>query len=242
MYLVLPMTAISRSIMIIQVISAETWLSAESFLIVYRILNGSLMALWYMQAPIIIERICATVFYKTYLFWKCYGTILIIIICWTWVVLIAIDVVVFPPILIIVLLAVCNIFAVSVYAYLIKVNYSRYQNRRSNENLHERHQLFTNVKSLYPIVWTVAIEMVYNVNSCVFIAILILAIMPSGDATRREIHDSVNNLIREVLFLLYCLPFLVYSDKRQKRIFLNKVNVEEQNESSIYFKQLRDQW
>uniref|UniRef100_A0A7E4VTC3 G_PROTEIN_RECEP_F1_2 domain-containing protein n=1 Tax=Panagrellus redivivus TaxID=6233 RepID=A0A7E4VTC3_PANRE len=205
----MPIMATSRSLWIVQRISIGTWLSAENSQIVDHFVNVGLISLWFMQIPCIAERICATIFYKTYLHWKSWGTLLLILAC--------------------------------IYVYLFRVNIRRYRNGMGKQNLRERCQVFENMQSLLPLFWTVGIEMVYNIGS-IACTVIRIDYITNQTSPGFDIFDGIKNTLREILFVLYCFPFLIYSDQRRRTRFLNKVSLEIKNVNILYFKQLQDQW
>uniref|UniRef100_A0A7E4ZY71 Serpentine receptor class gamma n=1 Tax=Panagrellus redivivus TaxID=6233 RepID=A0A7E4ZY71_PANRE len=98
------------------------------------------------------------------------------------------------------------------------------------------------MKSLYPILWTVALEVVYNVYSATSVATMIYIVIPSGNPLWHEVANGVDNIVRELILIGYCVPFLVFNDGRHKQLFLNKIGAEGQAETQLYFQQLQDQW
>uniref|UniRef100_A0A7E4VUX3 G_PROTEIN_RECEP_F1_2 domain-containing protein n=1 Tax=Panagrellus redivivus TaxID=6233 RepID=A0A7E4VUX3_PANRE len=241
-YFVVILTAVMRTVLLIHILLEEKLLSVQAYNFVYVTFRISLTGLWYMQIPIVIERVCATVFYRTYPYWKCYPTVFCILVMWILNIIGMIGVIRIPQTLTLILLAVGNIASVVIYTALVKINISRYKNGQAIQNLQERHQLFENMKSLYPIVWTVAIEMLYNIKSVIVVGIFITVIAPSNDVKLHMIEDGISNILREILLLTYCIPFLVFNERRQKARFLSQVTTENRNESALYFQQLQKQW
>uniref|UniRef100_A0A7E4VSZ8 G_PROTEIN_RECEP_F1_2 domain-containing protein n=1 Tax=Panagrellus redivivus TaxID=6233 RepID=A0A7E4VSZ8_PANRE len=242
MYLFVPVAEITRIVLLINVVTVETFLSDEVATVIYTISGSTVMALLVMQIPLIVERICATVFYRTYVFWKCWSTLIVIAICWLWVVLMAVQIIVLPPVLVMILLVSSIISVIIIYAILIRINYTRYHTGLAKQSLDVRHQLFENVKSLYPIITNLIVEIVYNIHNVICIFIQFYIVVPSDDIIAYEIEDSIYNIVREVLLIAYCMPFLVFSEHRQKSQFLKKIGNEEQNTSNMYFQQLQKNW
>uniref|UniRef100_A0A7E4ZYH1 G_PROTEIN_RECEP_F1_2 domain-containing protein n=1 Tax=Panagrellus redivivus TaxID=6233 RepID=A0A7E4ZYH1_PANRE len=172
MYLFVPITAITRSVLLINMLTADKLLQGWVDVFVYGVYDCTIAALLYMQVPLVVEPICATVFYKTYAYWNCATTIVVITICWIWVILMAVKVINLSVPVIIILFVIGISGAIIIYAVLIKINYTRYHNGWTKQSLDERHQLFENVKSLYPIVSNLIIEIVFNIHTfiCVFMA------------------------------------------------------------------------
>uniref|UniRef100_A0A7E4VSX9 Serpentine Receptor, class E (Epsilon) n=1 Tax=Panagrellus redivivus TaxID=6233 RepID=A0A7E4VSX9_PANRE len=307
-----------------------------------------------MQLPAIFERICATVFYKTYLNWKCYETLFSVFIAWVLVINICYDVIPMPITIGYAIIGVANFVIIPLYILLFRVNFNRYKNKSQNlaeryqvfqnveslyplawtvvvevihnmetlagafvygffvqpsgsnvnevllnsifnlvrewvlvinicydvipmpisfayvvigianviivplyiilfwinfnryknksQSLTERYQVFQNVESLYPLAWTVAVEVVHNIYTVAAVLVVNIVVKPSNNASYYVCMDSVSYLTREIILLAYCIPFLVYSKERRKAQFINKVNAENQNVNMLYFKQLKEQW
>uniref|UniRef100_A0A7E4VVV6 Serpentine receptor class gamma n=1 Tax=Panagrellus redivivus TaxID=6233 RepID=A0A7E4VVV6_PANRE len=97
------------------------------------------------------------------------------------------------------------------------------------------------MQSMYPLFWTIGIEICFNIYSVASIGTLyLMGIVHENDGM--NVLDSVMAIIRETVLIVYCFPFLIYSEKRRHTKFINKVNGEAQNEHNLYFKQLRAQW
>uniref|UniRef100_A0A7E4VTN6 Very-long-chain (3R)-3-hydroxyacyl-CoA dehydratase n=1 Tax=Panagrellus redivivus TaxID=6233 RepID=A0A7E4VTN6_PANRE len=97
------------------------------------------------------------------------------------------------------------------------------------------------MQSMYPLFWTIGIEICYNIYSVGMLGTLyFLGIRNDNDGI--SVLESVMGIIREAVLIVYCFPFLIYSEKRRHTNFINKVNAEAQNEHNLYFKQLKAQW
>uniref|UniRef100_A0A7E4VTB0 G_PROTEIN_RECEP_F1_2 domain-containing protein n=1 Tax=Panagrellus redivivus TaxID=6233 RepID=A0A7E4VTB0_PANRE len=240
MYISFPIGSIARILWIIHIFSAETFLSPWMVEQSIRLLTLSVSAFWVMQLPAIFERICATVFYKTYSNWKCKETLVIVFLCWALVINICYDVIPVPTEAGYAIIIIANIVIVPLYTVLFRINFNRYKNK--SKNLTERYQIFQNVESLYPLAWTVAIEMVHNLATLGGVLVFALVVVPSGNNTYQEVMNSVSNLVREIILLVYCLPFLIYSKERRKTRFINKVAAQTQNANTLYDKQFQNLW
>uniref|UniRef100_A0A7E4VU23 Serpentine receptor class gamma n=1 Tax=Panagrellus redivivus TaxID=6233 RepID=A0A7E4VU23_PANRE len=195
-----------------------------------------------MQVSLVVERICATVFYKTYAFWNCTTTIAVIALCWIWVILLGTEMVTLTGSVVVVMFVIGILGAIIIYVILIRINYTRYHNGLAKQTLDVRHQLFENVKSLYPIVSNLIIEIVFNIHTFICVYILLYVVKPSDDIVVYEIQDSIYNIIRAIILVVYCLPFLVFTESRQKTRFLRKIDNQELNGSNLYFQQFQKHW
>uniref|UniRef100_A0A7E4VUW3 G_PROTEIN_RECEP_F1_2 domain-containing protein n=1 Tax=Panagrellus redivivus TaxID=6233 RepID=A0A7E4VUW3_PANRE len=240
MYISNPIMAFSRCIWIIHIIMAETLLSPWMVEQSIRLQTLAISAFWIMQIPAIFERICATIFYKSYSNWKCKETLLIIFLSWVLLVNISYDLMPMPIEIGYAIIIVANIVITPLYIVLFRINFNRYKNK--SKNLTERYQLFKNVESMYPLAWTVAIEVVHNLDTLIAAVIYAVIVVPSENNNYQVVQNSVGNLIREVILIAYCLPFLVYSKERHKTKFINRVAAQSQNVNALYSKQFRNLW
>uniref|UniRef100_A0A7E4VVW7 G_PROTEIN_RECEP_F1_2 domain-containing protein n=1 Tax=Panagrellus redivivus TaxID=6233 RepID=A0A7E4VVW7_PANRE len=242
MYSIIPLLGLTRLLMVVHVLAGNEFLNKTVEYVNYCIFNIVFQAIWYMQIPSVIERICATVFYKTYNTWGCSGTMVIVAVACIWSTLLGLEIIILSDVMSLVLLVLGNFSAVLIYPYLFKVNCQRYKADRSKQSLDDRYSVFPNVQSLYPLFGTVTIEVLYDFLSLANVYIMVTIVIPTNDESTFAVVNSIYHMAREVLQLVYCVPFLVFSEQRRRTQFLNKITTQHKNMNVEYFKQLQSQW
>uniref|UniRef100_A0A7E4VTN8 G_PROTEIN_RECEP_F1_2 domain-containing protein n=1 Tax=Panagrellus redivivus TaxID=6233 RepID=A0A7E4VTN8_PANRE len=239
MYVALPLLAVTRCLAIVQIISGNTFLTVFVEAVVFKMFLIAVQAMWYLQIPSIIERICATVFYRSYYRWRCWGTVFMILVLWFWMTSVSFYNIPMDKKRGFIMLVAGTVFVIVVYLVLFKINICRY--RSQPQTLKERYQTFENMNSMYPLFGTMFIEVLYDVASGIHMTFLHEIVVPE-EAANQNLINIVYNLSRELLLIAYCIPFLIFSQKRRQQRFLNRVHVETNNTKELYFENLRNQW
>uniref|UniRef100_A0A7E4VTL9 G_PROTEIN_RECEP_F1_2 domain-containing protein n=1 Tax=Panagrellus redivivus TaxID=6233 RepID=A0A7E4VTL9_PANRE len=240
-YLVLPIIAVVRTILIIDVF-ADNRLPVFLTSVAERLFFWAQTALWFMQMPSMVERICATIFYRSYLHWSARGTSAVVMLCWVSSILTALEIIKVTPSDMYIKTGGGTLFILFVYIVIFCLTWKHYKNRKNLQNLNERYQIFQNVQTLYPLLWTIAIELIHNVATMIEVIIYVFVILPKNDLVEYQILFGITNVVRECLLIGYCIPFFYFSPNRRRVQFINKMTAEAQNSNKLYFKQLERQW
>uniref|UniRef100_A0A7E4VU16 DUF3278 domain-containing protein n=1 Tax=Panagrellus redivivus TaxID=6233 RepID=A0A7E4VU16_PANRE len=198
--------------------------------------------MYFMQWPSMIDRLLATMFHQSYEHWSWYGTVGRVIVVWLFVVFLALNLITISNVVTIVGFATSIIIYTIIYGSMFYINIKRYKTSQKSPNLRERYQLAENMRSLYPLFWISIIEIFMNASTAIFVVVFYICTHNTIADMSYNVGDPLISVFREVVMIVYCLPFLVYSEKRRHRKFMNKINVQSQQEHDLYFRSLKNQW